>query len=167
MMVARSEERRGRDSLPPGQRLERTGLRHFNFGFVLTLLGACCWSFGGLFVRTTRDIDAWQIIFFRSCVLLAITSGYLALRYRSRLWPMFRAAGINALIAGIALGLAGLLFMLSLFYTTVAQAVFMGGIAPFASALLAWWALGERVKGATWIAMAVALFGLATMLWGT
>jgi DME family drug/metabolite transporter len=167
MMVARSEERRTRDATAGEHRGKRTVLRHFNFGFVLTLLGACCWSFGGFFVRTTKDIDAWQIIFYRSWVVLAITGGYLALRYRSQLGPVFRTAGINALIAGIALGLAGLLFMLSLFYTTVAQAVFMGGIAPFTSALLAWWLLGERVKRPTWIAMVVALFGLSTMLWGT
>jgi drug/metabolite transporter, DME family len=167
MMVARSEERRDRTATPAGERFEGRGFSHFNFGFVLTLLGACCWSFGGLFVRTTRDIDAWQIIFYRSWVVLAVTGGYMALRYRSRFGAVFRAAGINALIGGIALGLAGLLFMLSLFYTTVAQAVFMGGIAPFTSALLAWWMLGERVKRPTWIAMVVALFGLSTMLWGT
>jgi drug/metabolite transporter (DMT)-like permease len=166
-MVARSEERRGRDAIAAGQRFARTGSRNFNFGFILTLLGACCWSFGGLFVRTTSDIDAWQIIFYRSWVVLVITGGYMALRYRSQLGLVFRVAGINALIAGVALGLAGLLFMLSLFFTTVAQAVFMGGIAPFASALLAWWMLGERVKRPTWIAMVVALFGLATMLFGT
>jgi drug/metabolite transporter (DMT)-like permease len=167
MMVARSEEKQGRERTAAGQRFERTGSRHFNFGFVLTLLGACCWSFGGLFVRTTSDIDAWQIIFYRSFVVLAVTGGYMALRYRSQLGPVFRVAGINALIAGVALGLAGLLFMLSLFYTTVAQAVFMGGIAPFTSALLAWWILAERVKRPTWIAMVMALVGLTTMLWGT
>jgi DME family drug/metabolite transporter len=166
MMVARSEERRVGEATAAG-RFERAGSRHFNFGFVLTLLGACCWSFGGLFVRSTSDIDAWQIIFYRSFVVLAVTGGYMALRYRSQLGQVFRAAGINALIAGVALGLAGLLFMLSLFYTTVAQAVFMGGIAPFTSALLAWWILGERVKRPTWIAMVMALVGLTTMLWGT
>jgi drug/metabolite transporter, DME family len=165
-MVARPEERRGREAIAAGQRLARSGSRNFNFGFILTLLGACCWSFGGLFVRTTSDIDAWQIIFYRSWVVLAVTGGYMILRYRSQLGPVFRIAGINALIAGIALGLAGLLFMLSLFYTSVAQAVFMGGIAPFTSALLAWWMLGERVKRPTWIAMVVAICGLTAMLWG-
>jgi DME family drug/metabolite transporter len=167
MMVARSEERQGRGASAAEQRLDGAVLRHFNFGYVLTLLGACCWSFGGLFVRSTKDIDAWQIIFYRSWVLLAIMGGYMALRYRSQLWPVFRAAGSNAVLAGIALGLAGLLFMLSLFYTTVAQAVFMGGIAPFTSALLAWWILRERVNRPTWIAMVGALSGLSIMLWGT
>jgi drug/metabolite transporter, DME family len=166
MMDARPEERRGREAIAAGQRFARSGSSNFNFGFILTLLGACCWSFGGLFVRTTSDIDAWQIIFYRSWVVLAVMGGYMILRYRSQLGPVFRIAGINALIAGIALGLAGLLFMLSLFYTSVAQAVFMGGIAPFTSALLAWWMLGERVKRPTWIAMVVALFGLSAMLWG-
>jgi drug/metabolite transporter, DME family len=169
MMVARTGERPGRPNARSiaGHQRKRAGRRHFNFGFVLTLLGACCWSLGGLFVRATEDVDAWQIIFYRSWVVLATMGGYMALRYRSRLGQVFRDAGINAPIAGIALGLAGLTFVLSLFYTTVAQAIFMVGIAPFTAALLGWWILGEGVKKATWFAMVVALFGLAIMLWGT
>lgn len=136
-------------------------------GFALALLGACCWSFGGLFVRSTEGVDAWQIIFYRSWVVLATMGGYMALRYRSRLVAVFVEAGINAPIAGIALGLAGLTFVMALFHTTVAQAIFMVGIAPFTAALLGRWILGERVRSATWIAMTIALGGLAIMLWGT
>jgi drug/metabolite transporter (DMT)-like permease len=145
-----------------GPRRRRAGL-----GFVLALLGACCWSFGGLFVRSTEGVDAWQIIFYRSWVVLATMGGFMALRYRSRLARVFAEAGINAPIAGIALGLAGLTFVMSLFHTTVAQAIFMVGIAPFTAAMLGWWILGERVRSATWIAMAIALGGLGIMLWGT
>jgi drug/metabolite transporter (DMT)-like permease len=137
------------------------------FGYLLVLLGACCWSLGGLFVRSTEDIDAWQIIFYRSWVVLIAMGGFMALRYRSRLTNVFREAGLNAAIAGIALGLAGLTFVMALFYTTVAQAIFMVGIAPFTAAMLGRWILGERVKSATWMAMAIALGGLSIMLWGT
>lgn len=118
-------------------------------GTTFTLLGACCWSLGGFFTRATTGIDAWQIVFYRSCVLLSIIGTVMLVRHRGRVLSVFHEAGINAAIAGIALGLAGLTFLLSLFYTTVAQSVFMAGIAPFCSAVLGWWILRERVPRAT------------------
>jgi drug/metabolite transporter (DMT)-like permease len=141
--------------------------RQSGFGYVLVLLGASCWSLGGLFVRSTDNVDAWQIIFYRSWVVLVAMGGYMVLRYRARLMRVFYEAGVNAPIAGTALGLAGLTFVMSLFYTTVAQAVFMIGIAPFAAAVLGWWILGERVRKLTWAAMVIALCGLTIMLLGT
>ncbi len=136
-------------------------------GIVFVLLAASCWSLGGFFTRATNGIDPWQIVFYRSWVALLIIGGFMAFRHGSRLSVVFREAGFNAAVAGVALGLAGLSFLLSLFHTTVAQSVFMVGIAPFCSALLGWWILRERVSKATWIAMVAALAGLGIMLWGT
>jgi drug/metabolite transporter (DMT)-like permease len=168
MSVVRSEKRDERCGVPAAANgARRTTPRQINYGVVVTLLGVSCWSLGGLFVRATEGIDAWQIAFYRSWIVLATMGGYMVLRYRRRLMLVFREAGMNAPIAGIALGLAGLTYLLSLFHTTVAQAVFMVGIAPFASALLGWWILGERVRKATWIAMTAALGGLWIMLGGT
>ena len=160
----RGERFAGR-SLP--EKSYSTRRKRSGFGYLLVLLGACCWSLGGLFVRSTNNVDAWQIIFYRSWAVLVVLGGFMALRYRSRLGRIFRDAGFNAPIAGIALGLAGLTFVMSLFYTTVAQAIFMVGIAPFTAAMLGWWILGERVKSSTWTAMVIALGGLSVMLWGT
>ena len=50
------------------------------------------------------------------------------------------------MIAGLAVGTAGLTFIASLFYTTVAQSIFMTGLSPFMSALLGLWILRERVR---------------------
>ncbi|HKQ95197.1 MAG TPA: DMT family transporter [Aestuariivirgaceae bacterium] len=150
------------------QRLPLHGRRrHLGYGFAFTLLGACCWSLGGFFVRATDGVDAWQIIFYRSWVVLVLMSLAMALHHRRRLPAVLRDAGLNAAIAGVALGLAGLTFVMALFYTTVAQAIFMVGIAPFTAALLGRWILGERVHGSTWIAMFIALAGLAVMVWGS
>jgi drug/metabolite transporter (DMT)-like permease len=131
------------------------------------LLGACCWSLGGFFTRATHGIDAWQIIFYRSWVVLIIMGTVMLIQHRSRVLSIFHEAGTSAAIAGIALGLAGLTFVLALFYTTVAQAIFMVGITPFSSAVLGWWILRERVRRSTWIAMVAALFGFGIMLGGT
>jgi drug/metabolite transporter (DMT)-like permease len=76
-------------------------------------------------------------------------------------------AGANAVIAGVAIGTAGLSFVAALFHTTVAEAIFMVGVAPFLSALLGFWILRERIPPITWVAMTVALIGMAIIFQGS
>lgn len=135
-------------------------------GVFLAIAGACCWSLGGAFVRLTHDIDAWQIIFYRSITLLVCMLLWLIVSHGRALPRRIAEAGINAVIAGIACGIAGLTFVAALFHTTVAQTIFMAGMSPFLSALIGYWILRERISGVTWIAMTVALGGMAIMLAG-
>jgi drug/metabolite transporter (DMT)-like permease len=120
---------------------------------------------GGL-VRLTHGIDAWQIVFFRSIVVLVCMLLWLGLRFRGDLWWRAREAGVNAVIAGVAIGTAGLIFIISMFYTTVADAVFMTGVSPFLSAILGLWILRERIPAITWFAMCVALVGMGIIFYG-
>jgi DME family drug/metabolite transporter len=120
---------------------------------------------GGL-VRLTHGIDAWQIVFYRSAVVLVCMLVWLGLRFRGALWTRTREAGVNAVIAGIAIGTAGLVFIIAMFYTTVADAVFMTGVAPFLSAILGLWILRERIPPITWFAMCVALLGMGVIFYG-
>ncbi len=137
----------------------------YGTGVALALAGAACWSLGGGLVRMTEGVDAWQIIFYRSLTVAILTLAWL-------LWKKggagtlnaFAAGGMIAVLAGVAIGVAGLLFVVALFYTTVAQVIFMTGIAPFSAALLARVFLKERTSWATWIAMCIALAGLVVML---
>lgn len=135
-------------------------------GAVLVLGGATCWSLGGVLVRLTEGIDVWQIIFYRSITVLTVMGGWVWLNNRGRLWLAIWDAGINGVVAGMAVGLAGLTFVAALFYTTVAQAIFMVGIAPFCAAVLGWWLLRERVSAVTWGAMVIAVAGLFVMVGG-
>jgi drug/metabolite transporter (DMT)-like permease len=121
---------------------------------------------GGALVRLTRDIDSWQIIFYRSLTVLACMGLLLMVTHGRRTFMAVKAAGTNAVIAGIAVAIAGLTFIMSLFYTTVAQAIFMVGIAPFMSAILGLWILRERIPQTTWIAMIIALAGMGVILTG-
>lgn len=136
-------------------------------GALLAAGGASCWSLGGALVRMTDGIDAWQIIFYRSITVLVCMGFWLGLRFRGRIFHHMRVAGLNAVVAGIAVGTAGLTFVAALFYTTVAQAIFMVGIAPFLSAVLGLWILRERIPGITWVAMCIALFGMAVIFYGS
>lgn len=136
-------------------------------GVLLAAMGALCWSTGGALVRLTEGIDAWQIILYRSITVLVCMPVWLAVLYGHRLPAKFREAGWTAVIAGIAVGTAGFTFIASLFYTTVAQSIFMVGLSPFLSAALGMWILRERVQRVTWVAMCAALTGLAVILLGS
>jgi len=136
----------------------------YGSGVALAAAGALCWSFGGALVRITEGIDAWQIIFYRSATLFICMMGWLIIQHGRHLVLAFREAGVNAMVAGLAVGTAGITFIASLFHTTVAQSIFMTGLTPFMSALLGLWILRERVAPITWIAMAIALFGMLIIL---
>ena len=136
----------------------------YGTGVMLAAGGGLCWSIGGALVRLTEGLDAWQIVFYRSATLLVCMMGWLIIQHGRHLLLAFRQAGVNAMIAGLAIGTAGLTFIASLFYTTVAQSIFMTGLSPFMSALLGLWILRERVSPATWIAMAIALIGMLIIL---
>ena len=136
-------------------------------GVALGIAAASCWSLGGVLVRLTDGIDSWQIVLYRSLTVLLLIGGWLVLTHGRRTTAVMRQAGLGAVVAGIAIGLAGLCFVLSLFYTTVAQSIFMSGIAPFCAAFLGWWLLGERVSRASFAAMTIALIGLAIMVAGS
>jgi drug/metabolite transporter (DMT)-like permease len=139
----------------------------YGAGVAFVAAGAACWSLGGALVRLTEGIDVWQIIFYRSLTLLACLGLWLGFRFRGTLMKRTADAGLNAVIAGVAIGTAGLSFVASLFYTTVAEAVFMVGVAPFLSALLGFWILKERIPPVTWLAMTVALSGMAIIFYGS
>lgn len=135
-------------------------------GVAYSAAGAACWSMGGALVRLTDGIDAWQIIFYRSIIVLLCMGIWLYSRFGNRLWSHFYFAGVNAVIAGIAIAVADLTFVASLFYTTVADAIFMVGITPFLSAILGFWILREPIPGITWVAMTIALAGMAVIFYG-
>ena len=136
-------------------------------GVAFVAAGALCWSMGGALVRASDSVDVWQIIFYRSLTLLVCMGLWLGLRFGRTLGTRIVNGGLNAVIAGVAIGTAGLTFVSALFYTTVAEAVFMVGVTPFLSALLGFWILRERIPPITWAAMTIALIGMSLILYGS
>jgi DME family drug/metabolite transporter len=88
----------------------------------------------------------------------------LAVRYRGRVDLPLRRGGRDALLAGLAFSSASCCFILAIGYVTVANALFMSGIAPFITALLARAWLGESVPSRTWYAMLLAAAGVVVMV---
>ncbi len=133
-------------------------------GVLLVLLSAVVLSLNGLVLRSIDDATAWQVIFYRSAALSVAMFGLFLLRHRRRTGYELRRAGRSALAAGPIMGVATVCFILSLSNTTVANTLLTLSSVPLFAAVLAWLVLGERVARRTWVAMAVAMAGIAVMV---
>jgi DME family drug/metabolite transporter len=133
-------------------------------GVALALVGALFWSTSGVLVRLAEDAGSWQIVLYRSLAMTATLLVLLAARHRGRVATKLRDAGPDAFLAGLALTGSSCFFILSLAHVTVANALFMSGISPFITALIARAWLGEPIARLTWGAMALAGAGVAVMV---
>ena len=130
------------------------------------LAGGGLLSLSGIALRHMEDATGWQIIFYRSLTISVAVFLWLVFSYRARVFRAFTTAGRAGLIAGVSLGLGSACYIYALLLTTVANALFIISAAPFMAAVLGWLVLRERVRPATWATMAVALAGIAIMVFG-
>ncbi len=142
------------------------GTAAYRRGVFLVLSAGICWSSMGLGIRLIETASVWQILFYRSLSLAPFL--LLVITFRSNGGP-FRAigaAGLSGVIGGAALVVAFAGGILAVQTTTVANAMFLFAAAPFITAVLGVAILRESVRKATWIAMAVAIAGIAVMVTG-
>ena len=121
------------------------------------------WSTVGLGIRLIEEATVWQILLYRSLSMSLFL--YVVIRLRSGESPFvqLRRTGFPAVIAGLALVAAYSGGIYSIQNTSVANAMLLFATAPFMAAVLGWLVLKEPVRIATWIAIAVALGGIAIM----
>ena len=133
-------------------------------GILLVLAGSLCSSWIGLGVRMMESATAWQLLVYRSIGLLAFLLIVIAARNRGRIAAAFREAGPASLVGG--LGLAGAFTggIVAMQQASVANAMFLLAVAPFLAAILGRLVLKERVRPATWVAIATAMAGVVMMV---
>lgn len=90
----------------------------------------------------------------------------MVIRFRSGESPFTQIGRIGspAYIAGLSLVAAYSGGIYAIQNTSVANAMLLFATAPFMAAILGWIVLRERVRPATWVAIAVALGGIAIMV---
>jgi DME family drug/metabolite transporter len=122
------------------------------------------WSTVGLGIRVIEDAVVWQILLYRSIAMSLFL--YVVIRVRSGESPFaqIRRTGFPSVIAGLALVAAYSGGIYSIQSTSVANAMLLFATAPFMAAVLGWIVLHERVRTATWVAIAVAIGGIAIMV---
>jgi drug/metabolite transporter (DMT)-like permease len=122
------------------------------------LAAAALFSSGGAAVKAVH-LNGWQVACFRSLVAAAVLAVFLP---EARRRPTRHVLGVAAVYATTMV-----LFVLSNKLTTSASAIFLQATAPLHVVLLSPWLLGERVRRADLVFMAVLALGLGCFFVGT
>ena len=133
-------------------------------GILFVFAAGVLWSTVGLGIRLIEDAVVWQILLYRSISMSLFL--YLLIRVRSGESPFvqIRRIGSPAFIAGLSLVAAYSGGIYAIQNTSVANAMLLFATAPFMAAVLGWIVLREPVRAATWVAIAIAIGGIAIMV---
>lgn len=127
-------------------------------------LAAVAWSTAGLFQREL-SVDVATQLAGRALFAALGLLGYVAITERGHVLQAFRATGRGGLAIVALLAISSASFMAALNHASVANVLFMQALAPIIAAALAT-LLGETVSRRTWLAMIVAVAGVAVMIGG-
>ncbi|APE42215.1 EamA family transporter [Sulfitobacter alexandrii] len=135
-------------------------------GLLITLFGVLCIVPDSLFVRLI-DAPALAIAFWRALLVgLMIAVGLMAWQGTAP-FRTFLRTGWPGLIYVVAMGTTGVLFVLAVSLTSVANVVFIIASLPVFAALFSRIALGERLSPRMYLTMAAVLPGLAVIAYGS
>ena len=133
-------------------------------GRLFVALAAIAWSTAGLFQRELSVGVATQLAgraVFAALGLLA----YIGITEHGRVLQAFRAIGRGGVAIVVLLAVSSASFLVALNHAPVANVLFMQALAPVIAAALGT-LLGEPVSRQTWLAMGIALAGVAVMVGG-
>jgi drug/metabolite transporter (DMT)-like permease len=133
-------------------------------GRVYVALAAVAWSLAGLLQRGLSVNIPTQLAG-RAFFAVIATFAFVACTERGNTALAFRAIGRVGLVIAALMAVATGSFIVALNYASVANVLFLQALAPILAALLAS-AFGEKVERRTWIAMAIAVVGVAVMIGG-
>jgi drug/metabolite transporter (DMT)-like permease len=133
-------------------------------GRTYVALAAVAWSTAGLFQRELSVDTATQVAgraVFAAVGLLV----YIWAAERAGTGAAFRAIGRGGIAVVLLLAASSASFLVALNHASVANVLFMQALAPILAAALGT-LIGDPVRPKTWLAMAVAVAGVAVMVGG-
>ncbi|MEP3688441.1 MAG: DMT family transporter [Sulfitobacter dubius] len=133
-------------------------------GVLFVFAAGVLWSTVGLGIRLIEDAVVWQILLYRSISMSVFLYLVIWIRTGESPFTQIRRIGFPAFIAGLSLVAAYSGGIYAIQKTSVANAMLLFATAPFMAAVLGWIILREPVRGATWVAIAVAIGGIAIMV---
>lgn len=133
-------------------------------GAALVAGSGVIFSFGALIFGAVETATAWQYLLYRAGSVVVVMFGLLTIRHRGNTFEVIRTVPWRVGTAGVFLAAMFTFFILALERTTAATTLFLQATAPFVAAIVGWLVLRERVRTATWAAMAVAITGVAIMV---
>ncbi|MDA7423989.1 DMT family transporter [Thalassococcus lentus] len=134
------------------------------YGVLFVFAAGVLWSTVGIGIRLIEDAVVWQILLYRSISLSLFLYFLILVRSGESPFVQIRRIGAPASIAGLSLVAAYSGGIYAIQNTSVANAMLLFATAPFMAAVLGWIVLREPVRAATWIAIIVAIGGIAIMV---
>ncbi len=131
---------------------------------LLVIAAGVLWSVQGLIFRQIDTAGTWAVLVWRSVGMLPVLLAFLTWRAGGSPLPAIRGVGLAGVFGGLGLVAAFAGAIYSIQVTTIANAVFLFAASPFLTALIGWAVLGEKVRGETWAAIAVAMVGIFVMV---
>jgi drug/metabolite transporter (DMT)-like permease len=133
-------------------------------GQTYALAAALAWSTGGILQRQIAAGAADQIVGRAMFAFLAVL-GFVLVGERVGLRAAVRSvASVAGLIVAAGIAAASATFIVALNHTSVAHVLVIQATTPILAGLFAFWALREPLSRGTWIAMALAVAGIALMV---
>ncbi len=136
----------------------------YTTGVLLLVVSAITFSTAGLFTKGV-DAGSWEVIFWRGLFAAAFTTFWTA--RRGSLRQNFLGMGYSGLAIGVVGALGTAAFIPSFKLTSIANVSLIYAAAPLIAALLAWFAIGERVSARTMAGSAGALAGVSIIVSGS
>ena len=133
---------------------------------LLALSAGAVWSFGTVLARVADGSNAFQYLIWRSLGIIVVVELFALLTGRPQSTLRAFTSGRRMIAANIALLLASIGFVYAVKTTSPANAAFLGATAPLFGVVVARVFLGERIHWRTYIAISIALVGLAIMVSG-
>ena len=132
-------------------------------GVLLVFAAGVLWSTVGLGIRLIEEATVWQILLYRSTSMSLFLYAVIRLRSGESPFVQLSRGGFPVVVAALALVAAYSGGIYAIQKTSVANAMLLFATAPFMAAVLGRLVLKEPVRIATWVAIAIALGGIAIM----
>ena len=129
-------------------------------GTVLVLMGALCLSFGGIIVKSFEGANLWQILFWRQTFFSIVVALYLLVIYKKNFFKSFYTSGLPGVIAGMFLGIGFSAYVFAMYYTTVANTLFIISTETIFLALFGYLFLKEKINLVTLISIIMGMSGV-------
>ena len=136
----------------------------YYLGVILLVTAAGTYSTAGLFTKGVQA-GAWEVIFWRGLFAAAFTTLWTLKRGTFR--ENFLGMGYSGWTVGMVGASGTAAFIPAFKLTTIANVSLIYAVSPLIAALLAWFAMGERVSARTMAGCVCALLGVAIIVSGS
>ena len=133
-------------------------------GSILVVLGAIFLSFGGIIVKSFEGASLWQILFWRQFFFILIVALYLLFTYKKNFFKTFYQSGLPGLVAGSFLGLGFASYVFAMYYTTVANTLFIITTETIFLAFFGYIFLREKISLITFISIILGISGVLLII---